>query len=281
MIHHRKLEASRVYFPASHTTEQCLLHGNLLDFPQNTFPIMLEATGLSLLLFLVAHWGESNACCCCAMVWCHTESWQAQDPRQHLPRIISCNDIMLQTADVHNQRKSFKLGFSYLLLRSKYHRVKPWTHEVVFKFQRANALFNCQLPKELANWVQRPLKWDKRQVVHQSPRKNLCFWRGVALKLQCFSFACKTWTCRLDVQHDSQIEIKHLEERSSLASPRKNLFRTQEVHLPPVTCHSLMCCQPTRSNHQRSKWLVFGGSGKQTQSFRDWVAPENEVHLKN
>lgn len=39
--------------------------------------------------FLVVHWGESHACCCCAMVWCHTESLQAQDHRQHLPRIGS------------------------------------------------------------------------------------------------------------------------------------------------------------------------------------------------
>lgn len=38
---------------------------------------------------LVVHWGESHACCCCAMVWCHTESLQAQDHRQHLPRIGS------------------------------------------------------------------------------------------------------------------------------------------------------------------------------------------------
>ena len=39
---------SKNVFPASHTTEQCLLHGNLLNWPQNTLPIMLEATGFSL-----------------------------------------------------------------------------------------------------------------------------------------------------------------------------------------------------------------------------------------
>lgn len=77
-------------------------------------------------------------------------------------------------------------------MRTKDYRVKPCTHEMIFNFQRADAFFNCQLPKELANWVKRPLKWDQRQVIHQSPRQNIFFWRRIAL-IQCFLWLTKTW----------------------------------------------------------------------------------------